>query len=228
MKRISTRFALMMAAAAVVPLLAYGAVSIVSVRDGAQQAVIEGNQNVADRVGGQIELYITGSIRILNAVAADMQQTGLAAWQQDRILKNFVRQLPEFKELTLLDENGVSVASSRLDLRRTDLPGPDSLKIENALVSRVFVDTDVLPAVVVAIPTPQGTDRGWLVGLLQLEELWRTVDSIRVGETGYALIITHEGQLLAHGDPHSKSLVARRAKLNNHPVVLAMATAGAN
>jgi two-component system NtrC family sensor kinase len=228
MNRISTRFALMMAAAAVVPLLAYGAVSIVSVRGGAQQAVIEGNQNVADRVNEQIESYITGSIRILNAVAADMQQTGLTVWQQDKVLTNFVRQLPEFRELTLLDENGVSVASSRLDLPRTDLPGPDSLKIENALISRVFVDNDVLPAVVVAIPTPPGSSRGWLVGLLQLEELWRTVDSIRVGETGYALILTREGQLLAHGDPQSKSLVARRVKLNNHPVVVAMASAGAN
>jgi len=43
MKRISTRFALMMAAAAVLPLLAFGALSIFSVRDGAQQAIVNGN-----------------------------------------------------------------------------------------------------------------------------------------------------------------------------------------
>jgi hypothetical protein len=36
-KRISTRFALLMAAAAVVPLLAYGAISILSMRTGTQQ-----------------------------------------------------------------------------------------------------------------------------------------------------------------------------------------------
>ena len=78
MNRISTRFALMMAAAAVVPLLAYGAVSILSVRDGAEQAVTQGNQDVARRVGEEIEQYVAGSIRILNAVAADMRQTELA------------------------------------------------------------------------------------------------------------------------------------------------------
>src|SRR4029077_14839167 len=38
-KNIATRFALLLAAAAVVPLLTYGAWSIVSLRNGAQQAV---------------------------------------------------------------------------------------------------------------------------------------------------------------------------------------------
>ena len=113
--RISTRFALMMAAAAVVPLLAYGAVSIVSVRGGARQAVIHGNQDVARRVGEQIRAVRQNNVRILNAVAADMQQTDLAPWQQKSILKNFVRDFDEFRELTLLDDDGRVVASSRLD-----------------------------------------------------------------------------------------------------------------
>src|SRR5688572_357910 len=101
MKRISTRFALLMAAAAVVPLIAYGVVSMLSLRTGSQRTVIEGNQDVARRVGEQIEQYVRSSVRILQAVAADMRQTGLATWQQDRILKNFVLQFGEFAELTL-------------------------------------------------------------------------------------------------------------------------------
>src|SRR5688572_12370335 len=157
MKRISTRFALMMAAAAIVPLLAYGAVSILSVRSGARQAVIEANRDVAARVAEQIELYVTGYIRILNAVAAEMQQTGLTQWQQDRILTNFVRQFAEFKELTLLDETGAAVASSDLSLPDTGIPGADSLRVENALISRFFIDDAALPAAVAAIPLPPGS-----------------------------------------------------------------------
>ncbi len=60
-----------MAAAAVLPLLAYGAISIVSLRNGAQQAVTQGNLNVARRASEQIELYLTNSVKILKAVAAD-------------------------------------------------------------------------------------------------------------------------------------------------------------
>ena len=73
----------MMAAAAVMPLLAYGAVSLYSLRSGAQETVIQGNLNVARQVSEQIDLYVTGSMKILKAVAADLQQTGLARWQQD-------------------------------------------------------------------------------------------------------------------------------------------------
>ena len=214
----------MMAAAAVVPLLAYGAVSIVSVRDGATRAVIQGNQDVARRVGEQLEQYVIGNVRILKAVAADMQQTGLAQWQQDKILTNFVLEFAEFNELTLLDEQGRTVASSRADLPPRELPGPDSLTLEDARLSRFTLDDDLLPAAVVGIQLPQGTGRGWLVGQLQLEQLWRTVDGIRVGDTGYALVVTDQGTLLAHGDP---SLVARRETLSDHPVVAAMNRDGA-
>ena len=217
--RISTRFALMMAAAALVPLLAYGAVSIVSVRDGTEQAVIQGNQDVARRVGEQIDQYMLGNVRILRAVAAELRQMGLAPWQQDRRLKNFVRDFPEFRELTLINEHGKPTASSRLELPTSAaLPGAGSLTIADVLISGISLDDDLLPTAVAAVRA----DNGWLVGQLHLEELWRMVDRIRVGTTGYALVLTDAGQLLAHGDPDSKPLVAQSATLNNHPVLSAL------
>ena len=218
----------MMAAAAVVPLLAYGAVSIVSVRGGTQQAIIKGNQDVATRAGEQIELYVLGSIRILNAVAQDMQRTNLQKWQQERILANFASEFGEFKELTLLDEHGTAVASSHVEATDTHVPGADSLQIGDALISRFSIDDDLLPAAVVAIPLPQGMQGGWLVGQLQLEELWRMVNSIRVGETGYALVVSDEDFPLAHGNSQLRPMVARRERQDRHPVITAMGAAGNN
>jgi two-component system, NtrC family, sensor kinase len=222
MNRISRRFALMMAAAAVVPLLAYGAVSIVSVRSGAEQAVRQGNQDVARRVGDLIEAYVSNNVRILNAIATELQQTAFVHWQQDRMLKNFAGQFEEFKELTLLDENGDPAASSRLDSPQIQIPGAGSREFNDALISPVFFDKDLLPTAVVAVRRTRSAGGGWLVGQLGLEQLWRTVDSIHVGEKGYALLVTDDGLLLAHGDRKSKQLVARREKLSDHPVVAAM------
>jgi signal transduction histidine kinase len=227
-KKISTRFALMMAAAAVVPLLAYGAVSILSVRGGAQQTVIHGNQDVARRVGEQIHQYVVSHIRILNAVAADIHHTELAPWQQDRILKNFVLDFAEFRELTLIDGQGRPVATSRTDVPATELPGPGSLTIDDVLISPFTLDEDLLPTAIASIKvTSQGAGAGWLVGRVRLEQLWRTVDGIRVGDTGYALVATADGKLLATGDPDSRSQVALHEDLNGHPVVVAMRKQGA-
>ena len=140
MKKITTRFALLLAAAAVAPLLAYGAVSIVSLQRGTRETVIQGNLNVARRTAEQIQLYVTSSINILHAIAADLQHTGLERWQQDRILKNFVLQFPEFSELTLLDEQGEPVVSSRVGSPSVTVPGSDSVNVGGALMSRFTVD----------------------------------------------------------------------------------------
>ena len=212
----------MMAAAAVMPLLAYGAVSMYSLRTGAQATVVQGNLNVARQVSEQIDLYVTSSVKILKAVAADLQQTGLASWQQDRILKNYVLEFPEFKELTLLDENGNPEVSSRLGKPSATVPDSESARIDDVMISRFSVDNDLLPTAVLAIRLSDSQNEGWLVGRLNLEELWRMVDRIRVGEKGFASVITGEGQLLAHGDPNEKSRVARGDRMSDHPLMRLM------
>ncbi len=223
MRKISTRFALLLAAAAVLPMLGYGAMSIFSLRTGAQQAVIDGNLNVARQVSEQIELYVTGSVNILKAVAADLQQTGLQRWQQDRILKNFVLQFTEFRELTLLDDIGQPVVSSRLGKPTVTVPGSEGVNINGTLISRFSVDDALLPTAVIAVRLADRDGGGWLVGRLNLEAMWRMVDRIRVGANGFALVVTNEGQLLAHGDPAAKSRVARGDNLRGHPLVARLA-----
>jgi signal transduction histidine kinase len=74
----------------------------------------------------------------------------------------------------------------------------------------------------VAVRLDDNANKGWLVGRLNLEELWRMVDRIRVGQQGYALVVTNEGQLLAHGDPDEKSRVARGDLMTNHPLIVAL------
>lgn len=223
MKRIAARFALMMAVAAMLPLLAYGAASVYSVRDGAQQAVIQGNQSVADQVAEQIELYVRSSLKILDAVSAELRQTGLAPWQQDRVLKNFVLEFPEFTELTRLDGKGHPIVSSRIGTPTTEIPGPDSVTIGDTLLSRFVVDDDLLPTAVAAVRLGDGSD-GWLLASLNLEELWRMVDRIKVGKSGYALVVGNNGQLIAHGNPREKSRVARGENLTDNPVVATVRT----
>jgi signal transduction histidine kinase len=226
--RIAVRFAILLAAAAVVPLLAYGAWSMVSLRDGAREAVIQGNLNVARRAAEQIESYVANNIRILKAVAANLRETELERWQQDRILKNHALDFPEFTELTVLGANGAGVATSRTGAATVAVPGSDSRTIDGVLLAPFSIDDDLLPTTVLAVSLGGSDDDGWLVARLNLEELWRTVDAIRVGQEGFASVVTADGTLLAHGDPDAKPRVARRDSMKTHPlIVAAQAVAGA-
>ncbi len=214
MSTLRVRFALMLATAAVVPLLTYGVVSVYSLRESTRRTVTEGNLNLARQVGEQVRRYVATNLQILDALAADLDSTGLDAAQQDRILKNRVLRFPEFRELTVFDAAGRPVASSRLGAPGVRIPGADAVDLYGARMSAVHVDNDLLPTALVAAPVGRGgRQAGWLVGEFSIEELWRLTGRIRVGASGYVMVVDPGGELLAHGDPEERSTVARGESL---------------
>jgi len=208
-----------MAAAAVVPLLAYGAASLYSMRNSARDQVFKANQNIARRAAEQIDQYVSNNIRILRSIAANLQETGLQRWQQERLLRNSALQFPEFTELTLTDEGGTAIVTSRIGDATIKIPGSNSSKVGDVMMSPFEIDDALLPTAILAIPINASGSRLWLIGRVSLEELWRMVDRIRVGQKGFALVVTREGRLLAHGEPKSKSLVAQQVDMLQHPLL---------
>jgi signal transduction histidine kinase len=207
MKRITSRFVLLIATAAVLPLIVYGFVSMGRLREGTETSVREGNLEVAEQVASQLKLYIDNNARILRSVGQELSATSLARWQQTRILTNHVLEFPEFRELSLLDASGRTIATSRIGGSRARLPAPSDGSAQGVHVADVFLDDDALPTTDLSVRL-EGTDQGWLVGRLSLEELWRFVDTVRVGQRGYALVFATGRRLIAHGDPEKKRIVA--------------------
>src|SRR5437773_11615221 len=113
-RHLATRFALLLGIAAVVPLLAYGFISLLSLQRGTRDSVVAGNLNVATRAAEEIRRYVTSNAAILKALGANLQNAGLQVSQQDQILKNYVLQFREYREVTLFDEAGTKIATSRI------------------------------------------------------------------------------------------------------------------
>jgi signal transduction histidine kinase len=219
MMTLRARLMLLVASAAVAPLIAYGLVSMWLLRSGTEQSAISEAQVVAGRAAEQIERYVRHNLDLLDALGADLQHTGLQAWQQERILRNYVLAFPAFDELTLFNADGTAIVSSRLtepDITLGSVPEHGGAP----LVAPIEVDDDLLPKTVVTSRVDgAGTPPVFLAGALRLEELWRLVDRIRVGERGFALLIDRSGRLIAHGDPDAKSRVARGESLLAHPLM---------
>ena len=224
-RHIATRFALLLGVAAVVPLLGYGMVSLVSLQRGTRESVVNGNQNVAVRAAEEIRRYVFTNAELLKALAADLQDTGLDLRQQDQILKNYVLQFREFREITLFDEHGVMIASSRVGKPRVVIPKDAQLSINGVAMSPIRVDEDLLPTSIFAIRlTHLNQPAGWLAGEFSLEEMWRMVDQIRIGGHGFAMVIAAGGELVAHGDPDKKTLVAQTRNMSGHQLFAAART----
>ncbi len=220
---ITSRFVTAVVTAAVAPLLVYGLVSIYSLRTGNQRSVTEGNLNVAEGAAYQIDQYMGTSVEVLQSVAAELRNTDLRVWQQDRILKNHVLDFPKFRELTLFSPERGVVATSRVAATRLTVPA-ESEGYEPH-IAPITVDDDFLPTTTITIPLVRlGRPDGWLVGEVNLEELWRMVDEIRVGTLGFALLVARDGRLVAHGNPDEKTRVALGENLAAHKLVAAMSS----
>jgi len=228
-RRIAVRFALLLAAAAVIPLIAFGIISILSLQRGTHESIVAGNANVATRAAEEIRRYLVENAAILTALAADLQDTGLQPWQQDRIVKNYVLRFREFREISLFDEAGATVATSRIGRPQVAVPAQTAVTLDGVALSPLRVDDDLLPTSIFAVHLRHlNQPAGWLVGEFSLEEMWRMVDRIRIGEHGYAMVIAPDGTLLAHGDPDKKALVAQAKNLRANPLLAAMRAGGGN
>jgi signal transduction histidine kinase len=211
MKRITGRFVLLIATAAVLPLLLYGVLSVSKLTVGTEQSVTLGNQAVAQQVAAQIKLYFDNSHRVLVSIAENLRGTQLEHWQQEEILRNHVLDFPEFREISVFDAQGRLKVTSRVGTSTLKIPTADQSekrKTSAFYVATPYIDADALPTTTMAIPLV-GDDPGWIIAEISLEELWRTVDRIKVGRQGYALLLDEEGNLVAHGNPNDKTLIAQ-------------------
>jgi len=223
-RHIATRFAIVLAIAAMLPLVAYGLWSLITLQRGTRESVVTGNLNVATRAAEEIRRYIVGDAEILKALAADLQDTGLLQRQQEHILQNYSLQFREFRELTLFDESGKVIATSRTSTPRVAIPSTLPPAVDGVAMTPIRVDEDLLPTTTFAIHmTRLNQPSGWLVGEFSLEQMWRMVDEIRIGAHGYALVVAPDGALVAHGNPDKKALVAQSRNLNTHPLLAASA-----
>ena len=208
MTGIRARFAVFVATAAVAPLLVFGVVSVQSLRSGTEQSLAAGHLAVAAQVAERFQEYFENNRRVLGSIGSQLQGTQLAAWQREHILDNYLLDFPEFREISLYGPQGRPVASTRETPRSFTPPATDTGR--GFIVGPVRVDADLLPTTHLAVRL-RGQEPGWVVAEIALEELWRVVDSIRVGQRGFAMLIDQDGRFIAHGDPDRKQLVATRA-----------------
>src|SRR3954470_7042058 len=164
-RHIATRFALLLGLAAVVPLVAYGAISILSLQRGTRESIVADNQNVATRAAEEIRRYVTTDADILKALAADLQNTGLTDQQKDQVLKNYVIEFREFREVTLFAEDGTALVTSRVGKPRVVIPRNGGITIDGVVMSPIRVDDDLLPTAAFAVHLRRlNQPAGWLAG----------------------------------------------------------------
>ena len=242
MKKISSKLILLLILSSLAPLLLFGIISILSSRNTAYKSISEGNLNVALRASEQIDLYATNGIRILNAIAQNINRTNLNDWQKETIIKNYVNNFAEFESISVTDRTGrivvtselvgvlenesateafltVSKPPSYLSPQMGEEKGGGILKRE-VYKSEVFISDNLVPLMTIAVPIIRLNEfEGMITGEINLTNMWRLVDSIRIGNSGFAFVVSKSGLLIAHGDSSSKVRVIQEENLKDMDII---------
>jgi signal transduction histidine kinase len=189
-RRMAMRLALLVALSGLAPIIIVGAIAIEVLRRHSELSSVVGLRAVAEQTGARVEGYLEAQKETLRAVAA----AAVNAPEAERRLEEVVLEAPALGRVVLV---GPDTAAGDLPpmLSREDLARARS-GVE--VRSQIYLGRDYTPAVDECVPAPARPNHA-VCASLDLLELWRFVQRIRVGTSGYALAFDGQGRLLASG-----------------------------
>lgn len=202
MKSISAKLSLLLIIAVFVPLIVYGILSIWTSRYFNARVVKDGNINVAKRAAEEIDLYVINRVSILNALLQNLGRFQIPMQEQKIILNNYLLNFPEFKYICILDHQGKELVSVNKSASEIEFKGTAFKRAFKGEVykSEVYLSKDKVPQITIAVPVKNlNTIRKVAVTDISLLPMWSLVESIRIGESGYAFVVSGDGTLIAHG-----------------------------
>ena len=211
MRRITSRFVLLIASAAVAPLVLYGVISIVQPEDGngidrSERAI--GGWPIRSRKKSASTWHTTPGC--CSTVGLVLRGINMEPWQQSRVLKDYVIDFPEFREITFFGSGGrrhrhqprrrgrLCDAGSGDRRRRPTSSSPHCSSTRTTFRARLSRFASRREA-----RSPAGSS----ARLRSSRSGGRSIAFASAAE-GYALLVAEEQRLIAHGNPNKKRLVA--------------------
>ncbi len=164
-------------------------------------------QMISQRLIQQVDDWTTMNLRVLQTAAGIPDLTSMNPQRQQVVVDTVARALPWAYLIHSLDAHGMNVV-------RSDAQAPRSYAFRRyyqsvrdgaAFAAEVQVGlTSGLPAFLMSVPIRD--DAGQFLGVLAeaatLDEVTQAVSNVRFGQTGFAMLATPAGQLIAH--PHEE------------------------
>ena len=212
MKSITSRFVMLIATAAVAPLVIYGVVSVRQLRSGTEESVTEGQSRHRD-AGGRPDQSVCReqpagpAIHCIGTAAPPASNRGRSPGSSKTPSWTFPSS-GSSRSSTPRAAHSARAASAQPTVT---IPDRDKAASRDVYVAPLKQDNDGLPTTTIAVRLgPNDAESGWVVGEIALEELWRMVDQIKVGESGRAALFSE--RRAAHRARQRRQEAARRRR----------------
>ena len=202
--RISTRLLLGFVLLVVGSMAVLGVLLIRKSQDAIATSILRDYQEIATRAAGEVETFLEKPMQLLSATAGVLSLSYADPWKQESVLIKLRLQFPIFGTLQLTDTDGKGRVTSDPGTTPRDWSGEHAFRTAVAgksFISPVLFSEGQVPYTYMSVPVVwRGKIRGALLAKVNMQGLWDLVDSIRIGKTGRAYVVSSEGTIIAHPD----------------------------
>ena len=213
-RALAARLSLLVAVAGLVPIALVGAVSLEILRRRSERSAQDALRAIAGQASARIGTYLAQQREMLRAIAANLSTDPEAA----RRLEEVPLDAPSMGRMALLGPDSpqrqLPPALSKEQLARAFAGSEVS--------SPLYIAEDLTPAMDVCVPARARPGRT-ICASLDLLELQRLVQRIRIGDRGYALALDLQGRLLASGAGALRAAVLTGDPVRDSPLAVAVA-----
>jgi signal transduction histidine kinase len=212
---------IILALVGVLPLVGFGYVAVHRAERTAVAEVRSGNRELAASVAERIAAFAVAERDLLKSIGA------AAALASDReaaeaILEAYALNYRRFRNLAIFDQGGELVAGRAseharplIDQALAGRPARTQARPADPDTSGAFSHAFSLAAPILVA----GASSGVIAADVDLVGIWRPVNDILIGRTGFARLVSTDGQLLAHGNPEERRFVFQGVTEENAGIV---------
>lgn len=159
-------------------------------------------------------------IMLASTQSPDILRDGLTDAFEFQLIR-LLKITPAISAIAALDAEG----NERIKVSRLEMVRPEDLKVRSTdqafleaskdatYFGPVYFVRESEPYAQIAVPIKRFTKVvGVLIAEVNLKHIWKVISGIRAGETGYAYVVSRDGNLVAHPDI---SMVLKGRNLNN-------------
>jgi len=210
--RVRRFWLLMVLAIGAVPLIVAGIIAHQQAVQTATDEVRRGNARAARLAAQRISAVILEQEAIVRTIATSVSPlTKLSPEQANRIANAYSLAFPYIRSFDVVGMDCREIATARLTGEHQDRCSDGRVKAALAgqtVRSEVTLTDDLAPVITVVLPLVlSGEKVGAAIAELDLVGIWDAINDIRLGETGYARVVSRSNVLIGHGDPEERRRV---------------------
>ncbi|MGH1365496.1 MAG: cache domain-containing protein [Calditrichia bacterium] len=203
-RKISNRLILTNVALGAIPLVVVGLFLISLTANTVESYIHQRNLETARRAGNDIALFLNRPFTILQTTAFTQDIVSMAPLQQNIMINKLKKENQLFNKLFVVNDSGKVIATTRFGEENSDVSQEVFYRqalADSAYFSDVYFTGSRFPVMLISEPIRRyGKVAGALAAEVDLESIWSVVDSIHIGKTGLAFLLSEKGEVIAHPD----------------------------